>query len=79
MAKTADTIQVVIGLALLRGRARGAVELLSKTTFGRYVVPVEGSKIQAVASVEGSIPVLISWVRAGATIDQSISVSIKTV
>jgi len=78
LAKTVDTIQVVIGLALLRGRARGAVELLSKTTFGRYV-PVEGSKIQAVASVEGGIPVLISWVRAGATIDQSISVSVKTV
>jgi len=34
LANTTNTIQEVIGLALLSGRTRGAVELLSKATFG---------------------------------------------
>jgi len=41
-------------------------------------IPVEGSKIEAVASVKGGIPVLISRIRASTAIDLSIFVSVKT-
>jgi len=71
-------VQSRVRQALTHRLARSSVRLPRKAFVSRGI-PIEGSKITAVASVEGSIPVLISWVRASAIIDLSICVSVKAV